>query len=363
MSLLRLTTMSRPPSESTVLNRTSVITPEFAPRLDAFLRAKLPALVGPMKIETIGGGQSNPTYFLDFDNRRMVLRKKPEGEVLPSAHAVDREYRVMRALADSGFPVPPTVLYHDDLSVVGTPFYLMDRVDGRVFPDNALPGMDPRERRAIYLAMAECMACLHLVDWRAFGLEGFGKPGQFFQRQLRRWTQQWALSKTRENPAIDQLIGWLGAHMPDDETTTLAHGDFKLNNLMFHPTEQRVVAVLDWELSTLGHPLADVAFNTVPWRTLPSEFGGIRGLDLAELGIPTEQEYLAHYYSIANRSEQAQPFHWAFSFMRWAVIFEGITARAQRGNAVADNAAEVGALSVAMAQRGLEAIDTPAYKV
>ncbi len=341
----------------------SVTTPEFSPRLDAFLRKQLPTLVGPMRLQAIGGGQSNPTFFVEFDNRRMVLRKKPEGEVLPSAHAVDREYRVMRALAATGLPVPPTVLYHADTAVVGTPFYLMDRVEGRVFADNALPGMELTERRAIYLAMAETMARLHQVDWRAAGLADFGKEGQFFQRQLRRWTQQWALSKTRENPAIDELIGWLGAHMPDDDTTTIAHGDFKLNNLMFHPTEPRVVAVLDWELSTLGHPLADVAFNTVPWRTLPTEFGGIRELDLAALGIPTEQDYLAHYHRAAGRSEQPEPFHWAFAFMRWAVIFEGIAARAQRGNAVADNAAEVGALSIAMAGRGIEAINTPVFNV
>lgn len=336
-------------------------TPEFAPRLDAFLRTELPTLAGPMRLQAIGGGQSNPTYFVDFDNRRMVLRKKPEGEVLPSAHAVDREYRVMQALAGSALAVPPTVLYHADPAVVGTPFYLMDRVEGRVFADNALPGMEPAERRAIYLAMAETMARLHQVDWHAAGLDGFGKPGGFFQRQLRRWTQQWALSKTRENPAIDELISWLGANMPEDDTTTLAHGDFKLNNLMFHPTEARVVAVLDWELSTLGHPLADVAFNTVPWRTLPSEFGGIRGLDLKALGIPDEQDYLAHYRRAAGWAEQPRPFHWAFAFMRWAVIFEGIAARAQRGNAVADNAAEVGALSVAMARRGLEAINAPRH--
>ncbi len=326
--------------------------------LETFLRRHLPGLTGAMRLQRIGGGQSNPTYFVDFDNRRMVLRKKPEGEVLPSAHAVDREYRVMKALAASELPVPPMVLYHAGPDVIGTAFYLMDRVEGRVFADNALPGMAPAERRAIYLAMAETMALLHRVEWRGADLGDFGKPGAFFARQLRRWQQQWALSKTRENPAIDELITWLGAHMPDDTEITLVHGDFKLNNLMFHPIEPRVVAVLDWELSTLGHPLADVAFNTVPWRTLPAEFGGIRGLDLAALGIPTEHEYLAHYYRCAVRSTQATPFHWAFALMRWAVIFEGIAARAQRGNAAAANAAEVGALSVAMARRGLEAIDT-----
>ncbi len=337
-----------------------------ADALDAFLRQRLPGLRGPMRLEKIGSGQSNPTFFVSFDNRQMVLRKKPEGEVLPSAHAVDREYRVMQALADSALPVPPVVLYHAQDDVVGTPFYLMERVPGRVFTDNSLPGLVPAQRRAIYLAMADTLAVLHAVDWRAAGLADFGRPGGYFQRQLRRWTQQWALSRTRENPAIDELLAWLPAHLPPDDETVLTHGDFKLNNLLFHPSEPRVVAVLDWELSTLGHPMADLAFNTVTWRTLPEEFGGIRGLDLASLGIPDEQAYLAHYYRQSGRSDparQATPFHWAFALMRWAIIFEGIAARAARGNAVADNAAEVGALASALARRGLEAIATTASRL
>lgn len=327
--------------------------------LDGFLRASLPALRGPMRVEKIGGGQSNPTFFVSFDNRRLVLRKKPAGDVLPSAHAVDREFRVMKALTGTALPVPPVVLYHAGEDVIGTPFYLMERVEGRVFTDNSLPGMAPAERREIYLAMADTLAVLHAVDWRAAGLADFGRPGGYFARQLRRWQRQWDLSRTGENAAIDELLRWLPEHMPDDDETTLTHGDFKLNNLLFHPTRPHVVAVLDWELSTLGHPLADVAFNTVTWRTLPQEFGGIRGLDLAALGIPDEQEYLAHYYWRSGRTDsgrQATPFHWAFALMRWAVIFEGIAARAARGNAVADDAAEVGALGVALACRGLEAI-------
>lgn len=331
-------------------------------RLDAFVREHLPGLQGTMQLQAIGGGQSNPTFFVSYANRRMVLRKKPEGEVLPSAHAVDREYRVMKALAATALPVPPVLLYHAQDDVVGTPFYLMERVEGRVFTENHLPGMASTERRAIYLAMADTLATLHGVDWRAAGLEGFGREGGYFERQLRRWQQQWELSRTRDNPAIEELFAWLPEHMPEDDETTLTHGDFKLNNLLFHPTEPHVVAVLDWELSTLGHPLADVAFNTVAWRTLPQEFGGIRGLELHALGIPSEAQYLAHYYRRAGRArpeQQAMPFHWAFALMRWAVIFEGIAARAARGNAVADNAAEIGALSVALAQRGLEAIDTP----
>lgn len=331
-------------------------------QLDGFLRGRIDGLHGAMQVHKIGGGQSNPTYFVSYDNRALVLRKKPAGDVLPSAHAVEREYRVMQALASTELPVPPVLLYHDAPDVIGTPFYVMERVPGRVFNDNAAPGIAPAERRAIYLSMAQALATLHAVDWRAAGLGDFGKPGGYFQRQMRRWTQQWELSRGDPIPAIDKLLDWLAAHMPDDDETTIAHGDFKLNNLLFHPTEPRVAAVLDWELSTLGHPLGDVAFNTVAWRTLPSEYGGIRGLDLQALGIPTEHEYLAHYYRQAGRTapeRQATPFHWAFAFLRWAVIFAGIAARAARGTAASDNAAEVGRLAVAFAARGLEAIETP----
>lgn len=329
-------------------------------RLREFLHQRIEGLRGPMRLHKIGGGQSNPTYFVDFDDHHFVLRKKPGGRTLPSAHAVDREYRVMSALASTDLPVPPMVLYHDQPDVLGTPFYLMKRVEGRVFNDSSLPGLAPAERRAIYLAMADALATLHAVDWRAVGLGDFGKQGQFFARQMRRWQQQWALSKTREIPEVDELLAWLDRHQPDDDETTLTHGDFKLNNLMFHPSEPRVVAVLDWELSTLGHPLADVAFNTAPWRALPAEYGGIRGLDLDGLGIPGEQEYLAYFYRRSGRGpgRQATPFHWAFAFMRWAVIFEGIASRANSGNAVSDSASEVGRLSVAFARRGLEAIHT-----
>lgn len=333
----------------------TVNTPEFAPRLDPFLRAQLPSLTGPMRLQAIGGGQSNPTFFVDFDNRRLVLRKKPEGDVLPSAHAVDREYRVMRALARTALPVPPTVLYHAGSEVVGTPFYVMDRVEGRVFADNALPGLAPTERRAIYLAMAETLAQLHRVDWRAAGLADFGREGPFFQRQLRRWTQQWALSKTRENPAIDQLIAWLGAHMPDDDTTTLAHGDFKLNNLMFHPTEPRVVAVLDWELSTLGHPLADFSYHCMSWHIPPGLFRGIGGLDVQALGIPTEADYIALYcertgFATPEQLQADWNFYLAYNMFRLAAILQGIAKRVETGTASSAQAVKSAAGARPMAE-------------
>ncbi len=325
--------------------------------LDGFLRERLPGLRGPMRLERIGGGQSNPTWFVSFDNRELVLRKQPPGALLPGAHAVDREARVMQALKASALPVPEVVLFHADAALLGTPFYLMERVPGRVFADAALPGLAPAERRGIYLAMAETMATLHRVDWRAAGLADYGRHGGYFARQIARWSSQWERSKTAPNADIERLRAWLPAHLPEDSETTVCHGDFRLGNLMFHPSEPRVVAVLDWELSTLGDPLADVAFNAMAWRTLPSEFGGLRGLDLAALGIPAEAEYLRAYYRASGRRDGVNPFHFAFALFRMAVIFEGIAARAAAGNAASDDAASVGSLSAAFARRAIEFVD------
>ena len=323
--------------------------------LERFLRSRITDLHGPMRLERIGGGQSNPTFFVSFDNRELVLRKQPGGTLLPGAHAVDREARVMQALADSALPVPQIVLFHAERDIVGTPFFLMNRVPGRVFPRCDLPGMAPGERRAIYLVMAETLATLHQVDWQRAGLADFGRRGGYFSRQIARWSSQWEKSRTRENADVEALREWLPAHLPADESeTTIAHGDFRLGNLMFHPTEPRVVAVLDWELSTLGHPLADAAFNCMAWRTLPSEYGGLRGLDLAALGIPSEDEYLRHYYRASGRRDGVTAFHFAFALFRMAVIFEGIAARAAAGNAASADASEVGALTAAFARRAME---------
>lgn len=331
---------------------------DFEPdRLRVFLKSAIGGLAGEMRLERIGGGQSNPTYFVTFDNRAMVLRKQPAANLLPSAHAVDREYRVMSALAATDVPVPKMLLFHAGREVVGTPFYMMERLAGRVFPQYALPGMQPSERRAIYLAMAETMARLHQVDWAAIGLSDYGRVGSYFSRQLARWTKQWQMSRTRDNADIERLMVWLPANMPDERETTISHGDFRLGNLMFHPTEPRVVGVLDWELSTLGHPLADVAFNCIAYRTLPAEYGGIRGLDLAALGIPSEAEYLQHYYRHSGRTDGVTNFHFAFALFRLAVIFEGIAARALSGNAASANAAEVGELGPVFARRAVEIID------
>ena len=328
-------------------------------RLDAYLKTRLPALSGPLRLERISGGQSNPTFFASFDNRALVLRKKPAGDLLPSAHAIDREFRVMRALSATQVPVPNCLFYEDDPAVIGTPFYVMDRLQGRVFPGYDLPGVAPADRRAMYASMAETMAKLHAVDWHAVGLDGFGRPGNFFARQITRWTRQYELSKAEPVPDIEHLIAWLPKNIPNGETTTICHGDFRLGNMMFHPTEPRVIAVLDWELSTIGDPLADLAFNAMAWRSRPEEYGGLLGLDLPALGIPGEEEYIASYFRAARPTPGLWPFHFAFALFRFAVIFEGIAARVRAGTAAAHDAANTLTLSRAFAAHAVAAIEGP----
>ena len=327
-----------------------------AARLDGFLRQSLPELRGEIAIEFIPGGLSNPTFYVNYENRALVLRKQPAFG-LPSAHAVDREYRIMTALYGSNVPVPRTVLFYAGRDVVETPFYVMERLDGRIFSECSLPGVPPAERGAIYLAMADMMGRLHKIDWKAAGLSDYGKPGNYFQRQIARWSKQWQLSKTREDANIERIIGWLSANLPATDETTICHGDFRLPNLMFHPTLPQIIGVLDWELSTLGHPLADVAYNCLPWHLLPSEYGGLRGVDLAALGIPSEKDYLAEYYRAAGRRDQVTTFHYVLAFFRLAVIFEGIADRAKLGTAVAQNSSTVGNFARDFASRAVEMIE------
>lgn len=311
---------------------------------------------GELALERIGGGQSNPTYFVDFAGRRMVLRKQPAGPILQGAHAVDREFRVLSALADTDVPVPRPILFEADAAVLGTPFYLMERVEGRVFHDASLPGLEPAERRAIYLAMAETLAALHAVDPHTIGLGDYGRPGNYFERQLARWSRQWQESPQDGIPELDRLSDWLAQHLPpDDGRVSIAHGDFRIGNLLYHATEPRVVAILDWELSTLGHPLADLGFCCMPWHTAPDEYGGILGLDRAALGIPDEAEFVERYFAHAVPTAQLRPFHVAFALFRFAVIFVGIADRAAAGSAAGTNASELAPLAARFAARGLEA--------
>jgi len=338
------------------------VAPEFDPkRLDGFLRDRLSALDGKMKLTRVSGGQSNPTFFIDYEGRRLVLRKQPGGSLLPSAHAIDREYRIMSALRNTSVPVPSMVLYHASNDVVGTSFYVMERVEGRVFNDCALPGVLPDHRRQMYLSMADTLATLHAVNWAELGLSDFGRPEHYFERQLTRWTRQWNGSAKRESADVDRLARWLPKNIPIDQPTSIAHGDFRIGNLMFHPSEPRVVAVLDWELSTLGSPLADLAYSALAWRLLPEEYMGMRGVDLATLGIPSEEEYTDRYFGQAkSKQSRLEPFHFAFALFRLAIIFEGISSRAQAGSATSRDAAVVGRLSSAFAARAVEVIDREA---
>ncbi|RJG18862.1 phosphotransferase family protein [Massilia cavernae] len=334
--------------------------PFAAAPLEAWLRRHLPGVAGPMRVQRISGGQSNPTFFIDFDNRALVLRKQPPGELLPSAHAIDREYQVLQALGDTNVPVPRAVLFCADREVIGTPFYLMEKLEGRVLPDYALPEIARADRRAYFFAMADTMARLHAVDWDAVGLAGYGRPENFFERQVARWTRQWHASKGAENADIDRLIAWLPANIPADTRSCIAHGDFRLGNLMFHPTEPRVIAVLDWELSTLGHPLADASYSCMAWHMAPQEFHGIRGLDLEALGIPSQDEYLAHYRLCGGHPEAVSNFHMAFSLFRFAVILEGVAARARQGISASDDAHEVGAQAAAFARQAVSLLEDAA---
>lgn len=331
---------------------------DFDPaRLARYLDARLGG-TGEVTLERISGGQSNPTYFLDRGAGRYVLRKKPAGPILAGAHAIEREFRVLSALAGTDVPVPRPVLLEEDAAVLGTPFYLMERVDGRVFSDCALPELPAAERRPLYLAMAEALAKLHAIRPEAVGLADYGKPGNYFERQLNRWTRQWRESPSERIAALDRLAEWLAAHRPaDDGVTSIAHGDFRLGNMLFHPTEARVVAILDWELSTLGHPLADLGFCVMPWHSAPEEYGGILGLDHAALGLPDEQDFLRHYFAHAIPTPALQPFHIAFALFRFAVIFVGIADRARAGNAAGSNAADFAPLAERFAERALEVIE------
>ena len=301
-----------------------------------------------MEVRQMRGGQSNPTFLLLTDRGEYVLRKQPPGTLLPSAHAVDREYRVLAALAGTEVPVPRPLLYGEDPTIIGTPFYVMERLRGRIFRTPTLKELEPAARRPIYLAMADTLARLHRVDWAAKCLGDYGKPGNYFDRQIARWTRQWQGSRTRANPSIDRLAEWLPAHIPTGDQVSLCHGDFRLDNMVFHPTEPRVIGLLDWELSTLGHPLADLAYNCIPYVTA-SAHNGLADLDLAAQGLPDQAEYVAAYAARGGVREPLQPFHLAFSLFRLAVILEGVLARAQAGNASNAEAGLVGARGITLA--------------
>lgn len=304
-------------------------------------------------IARISGGQSNPTFFVTHGDRALVLRKQPPGPLLKGAHAVDREFRVLRALADTAVPVPEALAYEADTSVLGTPFYVMSRLEGRICPTYALPELARADRQPVLISMAETLAHLHAVDPEAVGLGDFGRPGDYFARQMARWSRQYEASPA-QIPELDALRDWLARSMPEDDgAVAIAHGDFRMGNMMLHPTEPRVIAVLDWELSTLGHPLADLGFACMAWHSAPEEYGGLLGVDLSETGLPEMEAFVAAYMAAARPTAPLRPFHIAFAMFRFAVIFVGISDRAKAGSAAGQDAERLGPLARAFAARGI----------
>ncbi len=338
--------------------------------LSAWLAQQLDGFAGPVAVEMFKGGQSNPTYLLKTPGKSYVMRCKPGpvAKLLPSAHAVEREFAVMRGLHGTAVPVPKMYVLCEDESVIGRAFYLMEYLQGRVLWDQGLPGMEPAGRAAIYDEMNRVIAALHTVPFAERGLAGYGKPGNYFERQIGRWSRQYQASVTQPIAAMDQLMEWLPAHMPDsarDESrVSIVHGDYRLDNLMFHPTEARVVAVLDWELSTLGHPLADFSYHCMAWNIPHGLFRGIGGLDLQALGIPSEHDYIARY---CERTGLATPealradwnFYMAYNMFRIAAILQGIAKRVEAGTAASaearasgEGARPMAELAWSFAQRG-----------
>lgn len=320
--------------------------------LKLYLEAQLDSFTGPIEVAQFRGGQSNPTYLITTPAARYVLRRKPPGKLLPSAHAVDREFRVIASLSGA-FPVPGALLLCEDETVVGTPFYLMEYVEGRIFWDPTLLNQTPAERAAIFDEMNRVLALLHSLDYAAFGLGDYGKPGNYFSRQIDRWTRQYRASETETIDAMDRLIEWLPQNIPPGDETCLVHGDYRLDNLIFHPDEPRIVAVLDWELSTLGHPLADFAYHLMSWRLPPGTFPGLAGMNLQELGIPTEPEYVEAYCRRTGRvGIDNLDFYLAYNLFRLAGILQGIMGRVRDGTASSARAVEMGKLARPLAELG-----------
>lgn len=326
-----------------------------------WLEGQLPGFEGPLSVEMFKGGQSNPTYKLITPSRQYVMRAKPGpvAKLLPSAHAIEREFAVMQGLHDTPVPVPEMLALCEDESIIGRAFYVMQFMPGRVLWDQSLPGMTRAERAAIYDEMNRVLAALHKVKFAEQGLSAYGKPGNYIERQIGRWSKQYAASVTQAIPEMDQLIDWLPKHIPDSAKDAsmvgIVHGDYRLDNLMFHPTEARVLAVLDWELSTLGHPLADFSYHCMAWHIKPGSFRGIGGLDWEALGIPTEAEYIQRYcertgFTTPEALAKDWNFYLAYNMFRIAAILQGIAKRVEDGTASSDQAKTSGAGAKPMAE-------------
>ncbi len=309
--------------------------------LGAYLAERIPGFKAEIAVRQFEGGQSNPTFLIESGDRKYVMRKKPPGQLLATAHMVEREYRIMTALQDTDVPVPRTYLLCEDPDLTGTAFFLMEFSQGRLLRDASLPGLSLERRRATYREMARVLAALHALEPSEVGLADYGKSGNYFKRQIERWTKQYVDAKTSEIDCMEALIEWLPANMPDDSSNRIVHGDYLLNNMIFHPEEDRVIAVLDWELSTLGHPLADLAYNCMPYHLNRT---GAPLNTLTDTGIPSESDYVAQYCELSGRSGiDRWNFYLAFSFFRYASIIQGVYKRGLQGNASSQSAKGMGA--------------------
>jgi aminoglycoside phosphotransferase (APT) family kinase protein len=307
--------------------------------LDAYMTKHVDGYEGGLTVRQFEGGQSNPTFALRAGSREYVLRKQPPGELLPSAHQVDREYRVMHALRDSDVPVPKMYALCEDASVIGTKFYVMENVAGRVFTDLLLPSMNNDERRAVYKDLARVLAALHCVDYHSVGLDSFGKPGNYYTRQIARWSKQYLASRTESLPAMDKLMKWLPEHTPEADETVVVHGDYRMGNVLIHPTQPRIAAVLDWELSTLGHPLADLGYVCMDYHSDSYTTAGLAPPDLQNFGIPSEHEFIADYCGFAGCGAiENWNFYVVYNLFRSAAIIQGVYKRGLDGNASSDTA-------------------------
>ncbi len=319
--------------------------------LENFLRTRIDGVTPPIIVRQFRGGQSNPTYYLETTRGPLVLRRKPAGALLPSAHAIEREYQVMTALRGSGVPVPQTYLLCEDAAIIGTPFYVMEYVDGHPMTDPALPHAPASHRRAIYQSMIATLARLHGVDWRAAGLTGYGRPGNYVARQIHRWTAQYRASETGRIDAMERLIEWLPAHIPANDEAAIVHGDFRPGNLLLDAGAPRIAAVIDWELSTIGHPLVDLGHHALLFRTGPEDFGAFADRPLPD-GIPSEDEHLATYCALTGRSSlPGWDFYVVFAMFRFAAIFQGIMGRVAAGTANDPEARRAGARARPLAER------------
>ncbi|MXP45340.1 phosphotransferase family protein [Allopontixanthobacter sediminis] len=309
-------------------------------RLAGWLLLEVAGFAGPLSVKRFAGGQSNPTYCLETPSRNYVLRKKPSGKLLKGAHAVEREAWIMSALADTGVPVPAIHAVCEDEAIIGTSFFVMELVKGRIFWDATFPDVPNAERPAYFEAMNETIARLHTVNYAAAGLSDFGRPGQYLERQIALWSRQYLADEAAgRDPAMDELIAWLPKNIPEGQRTTICHGDFRCDNMIFHPSEPRILAVLDWELSTLGNPFADFAYHAMMYRMPPDIVAGLAGADRSGLNIPSEQDYVSAYCRRLGISEiPGWEYFIAFNLFRLAAIFHGIKGRVIRGNAASDEA-------------------------